>query len=90
MPGAHPARAVARTADGGALLKFVLRMADVDQVPAYLESAGGKNAVIYSKFGFEVKDSAIIERWYEPSTYGHHGGVLAMVRPPATVDDGGL
>ena len=71
-----------RAADGGAFLKFMHRMADIDQAPTYLESAGGKNATIYSKYGYEVKESASIERWYEPTTYTVHGGILAMVRPP--------
>ena len=77
-----PRDAVVRAADGGAFLQFLRRVADLDQVPAYLESAGGKNATIYSKAGFEVKESAIVKRWYEPTTYDIHGGIHAMVRPP--------
>lgn len=57
-------------------------MAHFDQVPTYLESVGGKNLTIYSKAGFEVKESANIKRWYEPTTYDIHGGIHAMVRPP--------
>ena len=76
-----------RGADGGALIDFVFRVADIDQVPVYIEGAPGKNATIYGKKGFETKVRGVLDKWWCPQKFTHHGGMHVMVRPvqpPAT------
>jgi predicted acetyltransferase len=44
---------------GGQLLKQVLKRADDEKVPVYLESSNPKNLDFYRKYGFEVTDEIV-------------------------------
>ena len=57
------------------MLQFLFRLADLDQVPTYLEAAGDKNLSVYGKMGFEVKEKGLIKY----GSYEQEGA--AMVRP---------
>lgn len=61
---------------GSALLAPVLATADADGVPCYLETAVGRNVLLYERHGFEVVEELIL-----PTTDIH--GWL-MLRPPAS------
>ena len=57
------------------MLKFLARLADVDQVPTYLEAASEKNVSLYGKAGFEVRESLVIKKGSVEME------IAAMVRP---------
>lgn len=61
---------------GTALLRPVLELADRAQVPAYLETAVGRNVLLYERLGFEVVEELVLPRT------DIHGWL--MHRPPLT------
>lgn len=59
---------------GTALLKPILKKADAEKMPVYLETHDEKNVAYYQKFGFELVSESIIPQFSIP--------VWAMVREP--------
>lgn len=51
---------------GGRMLRHVLKRADADSVPCYLETFGDDHVALYRHFGFEVAESGIIPGMQEP------------------------
>lgn len=47
---------------GSALLDVVLRRADADRTPVYLETATARNVLLYERHGFEVVEELILPR----------------------------
>lgn len=73
---------------GRALMEEVLRMADGEGVPCYLESSRKvPNAAIYERFGFRLVREMACQ---DPETPGEEGKVMlyCMIRDPKPVEDG--
>ena len=51
---------------GGMMLRHVLRRADTDAIPCYLETFGQNHVDLYTHFGFAVAESVTIPGMQEP------------------------
>mmetsp|Transcript_103985 Transcript_103985/g.299420 ORF Transcript_103985/g.299420 Transcript_103985/m.299420 type:complete len:280 (+) Transcript_103985:149-988(+) len=62
------------------LVKTVSGVADKSSIPCYLECAGARNAKIYERFGYEVKETCKLEVPNKPDLPSYDE-LQAMVRP---------